>query len=210
MRSRRARLAADARRRRFGQIAIGLLLVVLMVFSIVGYGVGNNPQRVADSRFEMTDEGFVLKETGMLLHAIPLERTDEGQIMQNFLGTIVRVSPEADVAPLLTDAQYIATTFDPSTPQPDIQFVELARFSMQQALPNVFSGILAPSQNYPAVQTVTCASAEPTYPVVQMIVTNETLGATITRNGSCVTIAGDAQGVLAAKDWILLTVTGNA
>lgn len=211
MKARRARAAAEARRKRWGQIGIGLLLVFLMVFSILGYSVNTRPTAASygNADFEATDLGFVTEVDSreLLVHAVPIEETPQGWLLQTAFQGNVFVDMEEGVIPLLQDAQYIATTFDPEVAQPDIQFLELARFNFQQNIPGVYGGVLTPSEKYPQAQHVTCESAEQTYPVVRFIRTNAS-NANITRDANCVTVEGSAQAVLAGKDLLVLGYYG--
>ncbi|RME32289.1 hypothetical protein D6789_00030 [Candidatus Woesearchaeota archaeon] len=209
MRARQRRLQRDARRQRINQVLIGIFFIAIMVGSIWGFSQANAPTQQGDSRFSFNGEAFEVKadQGTLVVHGFPQDVAPGHVVMRNIFNQLVTVDMQEDVAPLLANAEYIATTFDPATPQPDIQVLDLIRYSLRQ-LPNHFDGILTPDQRYASLQQVTCANAQATYPVVQFLVTNATLSANVTREGDCVTVAGDAQGLLAAKDVLLLTLGG--
>lgn len=211
MRARRRRLAKDARRQRINQVLIGIFFIVIMVGSIWGFSMSNAPTepQYGETTFSFNGEAFEVEADGetLILHGVPVDATQDGFLIQNIFNQVVTVRVDEDVLPLLTEAEYFATTFDPETPQPEIQLIDLLRYNLEQ-VPNRFDGILAPDPRYAGLQAVTCASAKPTYPVVQFLLRNETLGANVTRSGDCITVAGDAQGLLAAKDVLILELYG--
>ncbi len=206
MRARHRRLQRDARRQRINQILIGLFFIVIMVGSIWGFSLSNAPDHeFAKKKFSFNGKEFEVPvgDTTLLVHGVPTSAAPGKIVLQNVFNQFVTVTMDDDVGPLLDGASYIATTFDPTTPPSGLQVIDLIRYGLTQA-PNYFDGVLEPSERYPALQQVTCANAQPDYPVIQFLFGNTTLAARMTRDGNCITITGDAQGLLAAKDVLLL------
>ncbi len=202
------------RRQRIGQLLIGLFLVAVMLFSILGYGLSNrqeDPFTFNGKRFTQTMDGFTLTASGkkLLLQNLPLEGNAENATYQNLFGAYLQVSGDPAVFPALREATGLTFTFDPNAEQPAIQFLELARFDLAQALGNVYGGVLEESDQYPLLPVVDCAQATTQLPVISFLIDENATGTVrFAAEGDCITVTSDPWGVLAAKDHLLLVLLG--
>jgi len=206
---------SERQRKRWGQIAIGLLLVFLMIVSIVQFS-DNRTTSTGNLRFNgyaftPVAEGFSVKAAGreLIVQDLPLGQNGSSVTFQNLYYDLITVEVPLGLGAQLRNATFIVTTFDPGLGQPGIQFVDLSRLDLYKALPNVVGAILRNSSDYQGLPVATCADAKPEVPVIELRALNETAnGTTITRNGSCLVVVGTPQGVLAAKDYLILAYAG--
>lgn len=197
----------EKRRQRWGQIAIGILLIFLMVASILQFGSdkSTNSMSYNGQTFKATQQGFTTKLGGttVVLQDWPLNVNASQVFMQNIYGNVVLVTVDPGVLELLASTDTFGVTFNPESPA--IEFVDLSRFDLAQHY-SVVSGQLWNSSNY-EMPVFNCSAATPQIPVVQLLITNSS-NASITLNGNCLTLSGDPQGLLATKDYLILAKYG--
>jgi hypothetical protein len=204
----------ERRRKRWGQIAIGLLLVFLMVVSIVQFSENQTPStgNLGFNGYVFTPvaEGFSVKAAGreLIVQDLPVGQNGSSVTFQNLYYDFITVEAPSGIGAQLRNASFIITTFDPGLGQPGLQYVDLSRLDLYKALPNVVGGILRNSTDYQGLPVATCADAKPEVPVIEFRAQNETNGTTILRNSSCLVVVGTPQGVLAAKDYLILAYAG--
>lgn len=203
----------DARKKQIVQIAMGVVLVLLMVMSVVQYAsTGNtNELRFEGQRFRVDSEqgAFTTKISGteIMLHSAPLEGNASQATFQSIYGPTVIVHSSQDVAQLLRQSNLLSITFDPTTPSPDIQAVEVARFELSRNYPGTVGGGVLTNSSLYNLPVVTC-NPDSQYPVLAIIADNTSTNINITREGNCITMTGEASTLPIGKDFILLTAAG--
>ncbi len=202
---------AEKKRQRWAQIAIGVVLVLLMVVSIVQFGgnySSNGSLTFNGHRFTAGKNGFTVKADGQQLQVLnmPLGQDPQGVTFHSAFGTAVRVDADPAALPLLTGAPFLVVTFDPASPFPDV--IDLVRLGLSQEYGNVASAVLRNSSQYSGLPVITCANASAQFPVLRLELANTTQEANVTVSDGCVTLAGDPQGLLAARDWLILAKHG--
>jgi len=208
---RKKELVKEERRKRWAQIAIGLFIIVIMVLSIVQIADYQNAGGVEYNgyTFEQSPEGIAVKleKKTITVQSFPLERNGSVFQLQNLYGGVIPITTVPGIAPLVQDADYVIVLFDPNTGAEQLQFLDYARFELSKELPNMVSAVTQNSTAYPALPVVACEQAGGGYVVVEMKLVNET-NVTFTREGDCLTVTGDPYGLLAAKDYLLLSYYG--
>lgn len=199
------------------QIVVGLFLVALMILSIVQYADNATSGSQSSLSFKgvgltQTAQGFTFTAHGkdVLLNDLPVVQNGSAVTFQDLYGNFIVVNGTGGIAPLLQNVSVIVVAFDPNTTQPAIQYVELARLSLYQTLPNVVSAMTWNSTAYPGLPVANCSDANAQVTVIQLLVENESLSssATVVADGSCLRVTGSPEGVLAAKDYLLLSYEG--
>jgi hypothetical protein len=71
-------------------------------------------------------------------------------------------------------------------------------------------GVLRNSTKFPTLGELNCSAAQPGFPILQFLAPNASEQGllTVTAAGECITVSGDAYGLLAAKDYFLLATHG--
>ncbi len=212
--SRRER-RSEKQRQRWGQIAIGVFLVLLMVLSIAQVSIDQNDGTTTafgKTKFTRTADGFTAKVAGETrsYDFVPYEESNGTVFFESLQGAVVDVRPAPGAGKLLSDASFIAITFDPGAPAETASLMDLVRLELTRDFGNVFSGVLENSTLYPALQRVDCPSATPQVPVIKLLVANTTSTgfANATLDGSCLTIIADAPSIVAVKDYLRLAKNG--
>jgi len=200
------------RRQRWGQVAIGIFIALLMILSVIQFsnnGSSSNALTFNRKRFTLQQDGFRVKADGqqLLVQDLPIEGNVANATYQNLYGTYITVTADPAAIALLENASAFVLTFDPATEQPAIRSIDFIRYDLAQRLGKVYGAVLANSTAYPSLPVVGCDQTSTQMPVVQLLASNETTSS-ITLVDGCVTITGDAQALLAAKDHLLLSFVG--
>ncbi len=211
----RSERASGVWKQRLSQIAIGLFLVALMILSIVQFANNNatNSGGLTFNKHDFTQvrDGLSVTAGGkqLTVQDFPVAQNASTLTFQSVYGLIIPVEAQPGISTILKNATYIVTTFDPTADAQRLQFVDMARFDLSQQLPNTYSGQLENSTAYPGVPVATCADAVNGAVVIRLIVTNQTSSnATIAAAGDCITATGDPYGLVAAKDYLILSYYG--
>lgn len=208
--------AREDQRRRWSQIIIGLFICLLMVLSIVQFADYNNSSATGGLTFNKhtftaVPEGFKVTVDGLevIVDDLPLGYNGSTVEFQNLYYDRVTVRADPGVMAAVRSASFRVVAFDPLTSSPAIEYVELARFKLMQYVPNTVSAVLRNSTTYSALPLVSCADAQGGVVVIKLFSTNETSnGATLTQEGSCITVEGNPASLLAAKDYLILGSLG--
>ncbi|MBR9693064.1 hypothetical protein GOV07_03995 [Candidatus Woesearchaeota archaeon] len=205
---------AEKKRQKWGQIAIGLLLVFLMVVSIVSINPDtNNTFKFNDIKFDVQQDFFVAKingEQGTYRYA-PYEGNTTRALLQTPYGGVVEFNSEPAISRYLAVAPYIAITFDPEMQPEILPIIDGIRYELMQELGYIFEGVLTNSTAYASLPVLDCPEATSEIPVIKLLLANTTgYGgfANLTLEGSCITVLADAPGLAATRDYILFARQG--
>jgi hypothetical protein len=205
----------EKRMQRWGQIAIGLLLVLLMVVSILQVSMspeGNGKIRFNEHSFTPTPEGFHAKINGekALYQFAPIEGNTTQLYMQAIQGGVVLINGNPQLFPTIQQATYVGITFDPYIDDQVKPFIDLFRFELGNAWQNTLNGVLENSTEYPALKEMTCEMATPQLPIILLeINASSNQGfSNITFTENCAHVYADPIGFLATLDYFLLGKQG--
>ncbi len=223
---RKDRASHEQRRERVVQVGMGLFLALIMITSLIEFGRGGaSPASITYEgvRFEPTSKGFTARlgrerllglfpvgGREWLFHYAPLSGDARNLLMRGLFGQPVTINAEDGAARLFRDASIVALTFDPGLEPPASTLLDLARFQLSRAYEGVFSGVLENSSAYPSLPVITCdESVASSMPVIRFLVNNDSSSnVSLTLNGSCITVRSGPAGLLAAKDYLILTREG--
>ena len=205
---------AEKQRQRWGQIAIGLILVFLMVVSIVSINPDDgNSYKFNDVKFMVEQDFFIAKingEQGTYRYA-PYEGNTTRALFQTPFGAVVEFNSDPTISQYLAVAPYLAITFDPEMQPEVLPIIDGIRYELSEELGLVLSGVLSNSTTYASLPVIDCPEATSEIPVIKLLLANTTnYGgfANLTLEGSCITVLADPPGLAATRDYILLARQG--
>jgi hypothetical protein len=176
---------------------IGVIIGLLMVFSVLGYFGSQNGSSV----FRYNGLKFTQMSSGML--ALKFQGAS---FRFNFLPNQLNTTPGAEAVPILKGKNMIYSTSDPVSPASES--IAEAEFLFDEALANAkiypVPGFIAPTQSQRKV--ITCLNATETVPVVFFEQRNESA---VKLFGNCVKITAPTRlDFLAIKDRIIFGILG--
>ncbi len=210
--ARRAR-REEKKRQRWGQIAIGLLLVVLMVVSVAQVAVNQDPggsYKFNDQKFSLQNDFFTAKIDGEVkaFRYAPVQGDMSNILFQNAFGDFVNITATPTINLFLQQSTYLLT-FDPNMPREMLPLMDQIRFELSDEFGTVYNGVTENSTDYPGLQVIDCQVGTSQVPVIKLTFSNATRPFTnITLDGSCIAVLGDPQGLLAARDYLVLGRAG--
>jgi hypothetical protein len=177
-----------------------LILAATMIFSVFGimlssYNSGNEKATYGEYKFKQSGRGWVTEING--------KDAEFNYLPQD----IAELNLSADVKERLVGAKVLYLTFNPNTKNVDT--FELMRYEIGMKLAEIggvytMQGITEPNDKY-RQQTVDCANATATVPVLSLVDGNQTKAYL---DGDCVIVESDRYSAPAMKDVILYTMLG--
>jgi hypothetical protein len=180
------------------QVWMSIILSLIMIFSAFGVFLGSfsgsNSASYGKYTFEYRNGQYFTKINGN-------ERAFYYSPQQAELINMTSI-----VTNTLKEADFITIAFNPQESS-NLNILELIRFDLSQGLEGkfVYSGLLAPSSQYPELNMADCTNATLKTPV---IVLNVSSNISITNLDSCIYLNGRGTELLLLRDRVLYSYYG--